>query len=421
VQSVRPRVIVLGADHPSAVGIMQSLGRIGVAAVAVDIDPDARGFRSRYVEARHVIGPTLEDSWALLERLRSGGGLVMATDDHYLTAIAQRAESLAESFIVPVPPWSTMGPLLRRPRSLELAREAGLAIPRYHVFDDARQMDAAIATLDPESQYLVCRDDFSRPCVVDTAWGRSVKVSGPGIASIRRDCHDVLARTGQFPVVVEIVPGTSETAVGVVALVDPMHETVLAYCLRRRPLVTARTGGSFVHPYDLGWAARCESTVDPEAVAAARALLRHVRYFGVAVVEFRRDACDGSLVFVKLDMRIDRAATLSTAIGLDVPRATYELFAQGKQPTVRAYATGTSWLWLTRYLSDLAHNRTRIAVGRELMDLVSSARRARAFAYLGRDDMRPFLTDVTRWLRRWSRRGGRWMGRRLGVLRQSVE
>jgi predicted ATP-grasp superfamily ATP-dependent carboligase len=418
---VSPRVVVLGADHPSALGIIQSLGRIGVPAVAADTDPNARGFRSRWVESRHVIGPALEDSWALLERLRPGGGLLMATDDHYLTAIAQRAESLEDSFVVPKPPWSIMGPLLRRPRSLELAQEAGLRIPRYWAFGDAGEMDAVIATLHPQSQYLVCRDDFSRPCVVDMVWGRSVKVSGPGIATIHRDCHEVLARTGQLPVITEIVPGASEEAVGVVAVVDRTHELVLSYCLRRRPLGTARTDGAFVHPYSLGWAARCESTHDPEAEEAARVLVRHVRYFGVAVVEFRRDVRDGRLVFVKLDMRIDRAATLSTALGLDVPRATYELFALGRRPAATAaYATGTSWLWLSRYLTDLAHNRNRVVVGRELADLAASAWRTRAVAYLGRGDLRPFLTDVGRWASGWVRRARRWMGRRFG-LRESAQ
>jgi predicted ATP-grasp superfamily ATP-dependent carboligase len=409
------RVIVLGADHPSSLCIMQSLGRRGVASVAVDTDPAAKGFRSRYAEARHVIGPALEDSWALLERLRPGGGLVMATNDHYLTAIAQRAETLASSFVVPVPPWATMGPLLRRIRSLELAREAGLRIPRYFAFGDATEMDATVATLDPQRQYLVCRDDFSRPCVVDTVWARSVKVSGPGIPAIRRDCHDVHDRTGQLPVITEIVPGASEDAVGVVALVDRAHEVVLSYCLRRRPFASVRSDSHFIHPYEVGWAVRCESTVDEEAVDAARALLRHVRYFGVAVVEFRRDARDGGLVFVKLDMRIDRAGNLSTALGLDVAGATYDLFVHGQVPVAREYPRGHSWLWLSHYLSDLAHNQGRVSVRREIVDLAASVRRARAFAYLARDDPRPFAIDVSRWARQWASRGGRWLGRRLGA------
>ena len=420
-RAARPRVVVLGADHPSALGIIQSLGPIGVPAVAIDTSPDARGFVSRWVEERHVVGPGLEDSWALLERLRPGGGLLMATDDHYLTAIARRAEALAESFVVPLPGWDVMGPLLRRPRQLELAREAGLRVPRHWTFADAGEMDAALAGLDPQLQYLVCRDDFTRPCVIDATWGLSVKVSGPGIAAIRGDCHDVLARTGQLPVVTEIVPGASEDAVGVVALVDRSHDLVLAYCQRRRPLQTVRTADAFVHPYSVGWAARCESTHDPEAEEAARALVRHARYHGVALVEFRRDARDGRLVFVKLDMRVDRAIALSAVLGRDIVRATWELFALGTRPAAPArFAEGVSWLWLSRYLTDLARNRTRVAIGRELVDLAASVRRTRAVAYLGRGDSRPFITDLGRWAGGWTRRGRSWMGRRLGLLKPSA-
>jgi predicted ATP-grasp superfamily ATP-dependent carboligase len=420
-RSARPRVVVLGADHPSALGIIQSLGPMGVPAVAIDASPDARGFASRWVEARHVVGPGLEDSWDLLERLRAGGGLLMATDDHYLTAIARRAETLAESFVVPVPGWDVMESLLRRPRQLEIARAAGLRVPRHWTFADAGEMDATLAGLDPQRQYLVCRDDFSRPCVVDATWGLSVKVSGPGIATIRRDCHDVLVRTGQLPVVTEIVPGASEDAVGVVALVDRSHDVVLAYCQRRRPLRTVRTGGAFVHPYSVGWAARCESTHDPEAEEAARALVRHARYHGVALVEFRRDARDGGLVFVKLDMRVDRAIALSAVLGRDIVRATWELLALGTRPAAAtSYADGVSWLWLSRHLSDLARNRSRVSMGRELLDLAASVRRARAVAYLGRGDPRPFVTDLGRWAGGWTRRGRGWMGRRLGLLRPNA-
>lgn len=412
--SVAPRVVVLGSDHPSSLGIIQSFGRMGASVAAVDDSPDARGFRSRFVTSRHLIGTALEDVWAVLEELRPHGGVVLPTDDHYLTALSQRAESLASSYVVPVPTWDVMGPLLQRGRCFDLAREAGLRTPTFQVFTDAAQMDAAVAALDPARQYLVCRDDFSRPCVVDTAAGRSIKVSGPGLATIGRDCHDVLARTGQLPVIMEILPGGSADAIGVVTVVDRSHEMVLAYCLRRRTLASADTGDRFVHPYDLGWTSHCESAADPGAVAAARAFLRHVKFVGIAVVEFRLDARDGGLVFVKLDARIDRAVTIGTALGTDVPRAVYDVFVDGTPPAPSAYPAGVHWVWLSRYMSDVILNRHRVALGAELRALVDAARRARAFAYLGRDDPRPFLHDLWRWVRSRARRVGSLVRRRIG-------
>lgn len=393
---------------------------MGASVAAVDASPNARGFRSRFVTSRHVIGTALEDVWRVLEELRPGGGVVLPTDDHYLTAISQRAEALASSYVVPVPSWDVMGPLLQRARCLELAREAGLRTPTFHAFSDAAQMDAAVTALDPTRQYLVCRDDFGRPCVVDTAAGRSIKVSGPGLAAIGRDCHDVLARTEQLPVIVEILPGSSEDATGVVAVVDRRHEVVLAYCLRRQTLATADTGDRFVHPYDLGWTSHCQSTVDQEAVAAAGTFLRHVKFLGIAVVEFRRDARDGDLVFVKLDARIDRAVALGRTLGTDAPRAVYDVFVEDRRPAAAAYPSGVHWVWLSRYATDLLVNRHRIALGRELRAFAVAVRRARAFAYLGRDDPRPFLSDLARWGRSWARRARSWIGRRAGVLREEA-
>jgi len=144
-----PRVVVLGSDHPSSLGIIQSFGRMGASVAAVDHLPNARGFRSRFVTSRHVIGSALEDVWQVLEELRPQGGVLLPTDDHYLTAISQRAESLASSYVVPVPSWDVMGTLLRRARCFEQARDAGLRTPTFHAFADAAEMDAAIARLDP--------------------------------------------------------------------------------------------------------------------------------------------------------------------------------------------------------------------------------------------------------------------------------
>jgi predicted ATP-grasp superfamily ATP-dependent carboligase len=414
--SAAPRVVVLGSDHPSSLGIIQSFGRMGASVAAVDHLPSARGFRSRFVTSRHVIGTTFEDVWHVLEELRPHGGIILPTDDHYLTAISQRAESLTSSYVVPVPSWDVMGPLLRRGRCFELAREAGLRTPTFHAFSDAAEMDAAIARLDPTRQYFVCRDDFSRPCVVDTAAVRSIKVSGPGLAAIGRDCHDVLARTGQIPVLMEILPGSSDDAIGVVTVVDRNHEMVLAYCLRRRTLATVDTGDRFVHPYDLGWTSHCESAIDPDAVAAARTFLRDVKFVGIAVVEFRRDARDGGLVFVKLDSRIDRAVAIGRTLGMDVPHAVYDVFVQGTPPALSAYPSGVQWVWLSRYVTDVLKNRHRIALAGELRTLLATARQARAFAYLGHDDPRPFLDDLWHWVRSWGRRAGSWLRRRTGGL-----
>jgi predicted ATP-grasp superfamily ATP-dependent carboligase len=218
----------------------------------------------------------------------------------------------------------------------------------------------------------------------------------------------------------EILPGRSDDATGVVTVVDRNHEMVLAYCLRRRTLASVDTGDRFVHPYDLGWTSHCVSAIDPDAVAAARTFLRRVKFVGIAVVEFRRDARDGGLVFVKLDARIDRAVTLGTALGADVPRAVYDVFVQGASPTPSAYPSGLRWVWLSRYVTDVLKNRHRIALGGELRTLLAAARQARAFAYLGHDDPRPFLDDLWRWVRSWGRRAGSWIRRRTGGLKREA-
>jgi len=111
---------------------------------------------------------------------------------------------------------------------------------------------------------------------------------------------------------------------------------------------------------------------------------------------------------------VKRAVAIGTALGTDVPRAVYDVFVQGTAPAPCAYAAGVHWVWLSRYMSDVLRNRHRVALAGELRTLVAAARQARAFAYLGRDDPRPFFHDLWRWVRSWGRRGGSWVRRRIG-------
>jgi predicted ATP-grasp superfamily ATP-dependent carboligase len=409
--AARPPAIVLGASHPSALAVIRSLGRAGIPVIAVDHDPHAVGFRSRYVGRRHLVGSGADDALACLEALgHEGGGLVVATNDHFLALVARHRARLPSTLVSTAPPWEVLGQILLKPASYARARDLGLRTPRTYTFDDPASLEKTLASLDVERhEYLLSLVDLSLPGPADVRTGRSMKTTGPDRAVIRRDCLDVLARTGRLPMLMEVIPGADEAATGVVMVVDQQHEPVLAYCLRRLPFQLTRDAGRFIHPYDLGWNVRCEAIHDEEAVRAATALVRHVGYVGVVVVEFRRDARDGGLVFVKLDPRVDRATSISTALGLDVPRALYTVFIEDRRPEPRPYSAGIRWVWLSWYLTTVWNNRARISVVHELAGLLRP--RVRAWAFLSARDPLPFAIDMGRWLRKWTQRGGAWLGR----------
>jgi D-aspartate ligase len=398
-----PRVIVLGVNHPSALAVIRSVGRARIPVVAVDPDPTAKSFRSHYITERRVIGAGPDAALAELERLgRSGGGVVIPTNDDYLSLLSRHFESLSRHLHITVPPWDVLGALLLKDRSFALAREIGLTTPTFHVPADVAELDVTLESLDFDAkQYLLTKVDPTAPGVVDVRTGRAIIGAGRDIASAREACLGVQRRTGALPMIVEVVPGEADTATGVSMVVDRAHNTVVCYGVRRLQLYPHARLQEFVHPYDLGWNVYCETVHDEEAVDAAQRYVKHARFYGAITMEFRRDATSGALVFIKADARVERATALSTALGMDVGLALHRVFTD--QPIVPsgAYPEHVGWLWCNWYMGRLWENRSRSPFGHEVRALAAKLPRVAACAYFDPGDPLPFLLDCGRWGRRW--------------------
>lgn len=164
----------------------------------------------------------------------------------------------------------------------------------------------------------------------------------------------------------------------------------------------------FVHPYELGANVYCESVRDDEAIEAATRFVRAARFYGAITVEFRRDARDEGLTLIKVDPRVVRATSLSSALGLDVPAALYDVFTGAARPAAAGYPERVAWMWPAWYLNTVAQNRGRASVARQLWAVARNAHRIRAFAYLSVRDSRPALADLAgfagywrAWFRGW--------------------
>jgi len=415
------RAIVLGVEHPRALAVIRSLGRAGIPVVAVDHDTTARGFRSRYLAERVVVGPTHAAAAARLETLgQAGGGILIPTNDHYLALVARRHAELARHFVPTAPPWPVLEHLMHKPLCYALARDAGVATPAWFVPQDVADLDRLLATFDFERHaYIVSVADESSDAAADPVTLRKTKAGGRDLATLRADCLDLLARTGRLPVIMRVVPGEARTSVGVSMVVDRGQRVHACHAIRRLQMYLYRRDHVYRHPYELGANVYCETVHDDEAVAAAERLVSRSRYYGPLTLEFRRDASDGRLVLVKADPRVVRATALSTAIGLDVPTTLYAAFTGGTLPPARNYPDRVAWVWLTWYLNTLWRNRGQSPIGRELARFVRALPRVRAWAYLDRRDPLPFLVDVWRWAMKWAGIAGRWA--RRTITRQPKE
>jgi predicted ATP-grasp superfamily ATP-dependent carboligase len=404
-----PRALVLGVEHPRGVAVVRSLGRRGIRVVGVERDPNARGLGSRYLQQIVMVGDGDAGTLAALEAQPAApGDLLIPTNDHFLSLVSRHWTRLARRFTLTVPPWDVLEPLMDKPSCYRLAREAGLRTPRAIVPGDAGELDAAVAALDLGRQRYILSVRMPGDVPADSVTGRMTTVAGEHAEAVRARCLAIAARTGEMPMIVEVVPGRSDRCVGVSMVVDREQVPVVAYCVRRLQLRLYASDSRFVHPYELGANVYCESVRDDEALEAATRFVRAARFYGAITVEFRRDARDEGLTLIKADPRVVRATSLSSALGLDVPTALYDVFAGAGRPPAAGYPERVAWMWPTWYLQTVGQNRRGASLARQLWAVARNAHRIRAFAYLSVRDPRPALADVAEfagqcrtWFRAW--------------------
>jgi len=391
----RPRALVLGTEHPRAAAVVRSLGQAGIAVdVADHYDPPTAFWRSsRYIRNRHLLDEDPKRAISALAKIgEQQAGVLIPTNDHYLIAVSQEHETLSDVFTVTVPPWSVLGPLMDKVEAGRLAREAGIEVPQYYKPTNASELDRDLAELDFQERAYVLKIRMWDTGAADPETLRRVRQAGTDAATVKARCEEILGQTGEYPLIEEVVTGGADRCIGVSMVVDREHEPVLAYCVRRLKL-QLYSRGRFKHPYELGANAYCESAHDTEAIELAKRFVKQVHYTGAITVEFKRDAVDNTLKFIKADCRFVRATGLSTALGLDMPTALYEVYSGSDVPRQRpqAYPTGVNWLWLEAYAYSLWKNRHEVRLARELWNLAKRVPRVRAWAYFRWRDPLPSI------------------------------
>ena len=336
-----PMAIILGLiPHPRSVATIRSLGRAGVRVIGVDHEKPPHRGQSRYLRKAYRTRQIGEETLSRLDTLAQDGGVLIPTSDEYVLFLAKNFERLSRDFVLTTPPWDTLQTVMDISKCYVLAREIGLSVPNFYKPSDSNDLSKLVAQFDLANEDYILR---TPPGTVpaNARSGQFTKIAGLDPQSIEQNSLEIFSRLGDFPTIVQVVPGEAEQCLGVSMVVDQNHDPVTAYCVRRLKLHTysrqhTHSEDGLSHPYDLGANVYCDSFYDAQAVEAATRLVKATRYFGPITVEFRRNPLDDNLMLIKCDPRVVRATSLSTALALDQPTTVYDVFT-GRQPEVSAY------------------------------------------------------------------------------------
>lgn len=322
-------ILVTDAGRGSAISIIRSLGRRGWTVIAADADPHSPGFRSRYAHRRFVYPQPEAEPQAFAEALlhqiaEQAVDLVIPVTDNVILPILPRRAEFEQRCKLALPETGALLAAMDKNKTLALAEQLGVPIPAtrwVHTVQEA--VEAARA--------------FAWPVVVKPQLSRLYQEQA-GIAAFKvsyaTDAGDLAAQMRRYEGVCPVLLQEYHRGVGYgVELLLDCGQPLAAF-QHKRLRETPLTGG--VSTFREG------VPLDPEMYDYARRLLGHLRWTGLAMVEFKVGEAGPKLM--EINGRVWGSLPLAVHSGMDFPRRLAELYLTEPSPPPAApavdYAAG---------------------------------------------------------------------------------
>ncbi len=269
--------------------------------------------------------------------------LIIPMTDETLLPMSDERERLQLHATIALPPTDALATFVDKARTVELAGRLGVAFPASCLCASVDEIVEAAA-------------QFGLPMALKPS--RSVARSGNEsreslvvcYALTMEDCRALGAKLLKhgFVVAQEYVKGRG---IGVELLCDH-GEPILTFQHERLHEFPLTGGGSSL---------RRSVTVDADLLRQASALMRDVRWHGVAMVEFKVDRTSGKSWLMEVNGRFWGSLPLAVAAGADFPVALYELLVNGRRTVVtnhrigivgRSFSRDVKWLLAVLFRSD---------------------------------------------------------------------
>jgi protein-tyrosine-phosphatase/predicted ATP-grasp superfamily ATP-dependent carboligase len=327
VRKTNGRVLVLGDEPSVCLAVVRSLGRYGLSVVFGTQDAASILRYSKYLSEIIDFPPAAEgmDAWCdKLEQVLSAGrfGLVIPVADGCLVPMAlnrSRFERLAQ---LAIPDADGFEITYRKQRTMEMADHLGVPIPRTELVCEPGRLD------DLEASQALGLPVVIKP-VSSKIWNGNQRTDhfaaiGHDWAEIRRRVNTVLKTT---PVLLQsYAPG-----VGVGQEFLAKDGEILSVFQHERLHEPIGGGGSYY---------RKSVPVNCDMLKHSAAMLKHMKWTGVAMVEYKWDRVSGEFALMEINGRFWGSLPLAVAAGVDFPADLYSLMAEGREIKRSTYPIG---------------------------------------------------------------------------------
>lgn len=360
--------------HHGGLGVIRSLGRIGVPVYGVHEGPMAPAASSRYLRGRCFWQPGPGDPdriTAGLARLAGAIGrpaVLLPTDDAGAIFLAEHGDSLRESFLFPEPPRDLPRQVAGKYSLHELCTSAGVP-----------SVAAAVPDSLPAAREFAARAGFPLIAKLTTPW-QAGQLRSTSIVAGDRELSEIFSacqQAGAGLMLQEFIPGGPGTDWFFHGYCDPTSAC--------RPAFTGVKERSY--PAHAGLTCLGRSEPNDELRDQVTGMLSKLGYRGIMDLDLRLDRRDGQYKLLDFNPRLGAQFRLfRTVAGLDVATAAYldltgQAIGDSEQAARRFLVENYDPLGALGYLRS-----GELSVG----SWVKSLRGVDEVAWFARDDLRPF-------------------------------
>jgi D-aspartate ligase len=370
--------IILGG-HTMALGVVRSLGMMGVPVVLVHYSDHDFAYHSRYVKvslrAPHPESSEKEFINFLCEcGSRFPGAVLFPVSDESLAAVSRNKKLLDQHFLVACTDWEISQRFIDKQFTYKLAEKCGVPAPRTMVPHSLEEIRSA-------------SKEFGFPCLIKPCqshlffdyFGRKMF----RIESLER-LEEVFSKTkdaGLEVMIQEIIPGDD---INVINYNSYLWEGEF---LTEFTAVHIRNGPPWTGPPRV-----VVSRNVPEVIEPGRRILREMGFSGYSCIEFKRDSRDGLYKVLDVNGRHNLSTLLAVHCGINFPWQHYCHLSEGTPPQASDFRKEVYWIDLIR---DVGY--TGIYLFRERQSLIDYLRpyfKPHVFAIFDLKDLGPFFKRV---------------------------
>jgi predicted ATP-grasp superfamily ATP-dependent carboligase len=329
-------VLVLDAHYRQALAAVRTLGRAGLAVGAAACEaeaPWAPALKSRWCRLATMVPDFDQEAHRYVDAVISlldehPARLTLPSHDGAIQALRTRRSELEARTFLPLAAEAALDIAVSKSRTLALASELGIAVPRSAPVHDEADIRATFK-------------EFGCPAVIKpvNSWGGSrgvgIRIGADAVVSVDNALHELnkIHRAGLNAIMQELLPGRRD-AVTIFRAYGRIWARFVQTSYREFPPL----GGASV---------LCESVAPlPDVIEPAEQLVHAANLDGCSMVEFRRDR-KGHPVLMEVNARLPGSVSLAISAGVDFPRLLHAWAAGEPLREITSYRVGRRLRWLS--------------------------------------------------------------------------